>query len=810
MAGRNRVATRIAKAARRAGISALVVASGSALAQVAAPDQTTASSLEEIIVTARKREESIMRTPVVLEAITAKQVEDLKIVDMSDLASVTPGLVVGDAFVGVGATVYLRGLGNGNSAQLIDQSVLLNIDGVSMSHGAFYKLGMFDVGQIEVLKGPQALFFGKSSSAGIIAIHSADPTDQWETKATVGYEYYGEEKDADAFISGPITDKLGIRLAAYYISDEGWLYNNNPYTAHHRVPGGETDGARLTLRYDDPNAGLRVNLKLATLYNYVNVSPSGVDQGVCTGPTRQKNGPFGYMDNCRTDHILDGAADPFPYNPNVNWPGSYGNTAAFASGAPSPLFRNGEQYTETRGAQAALSIDYDITPGLTLTSVTGFAWVQPSQSGDSPLGPNGSRTDIFELAGDFAQNNYSEELRLASNWRDRWINFMVGGLYNPTYLFDEVVLPLPSFTLYTDDTSKLTTHNYSGFAQVLLTPIDKWELSAGARYTAVTRFFTSLIFNNNLGGVGEDIQNIPYSQRSEHETNTSPEVTLTYRPSDLITTFLSYKQGFKAPGFNQATTAYSYTPNSTLIPFGGETAKGFEGGIKASLLDRHLSLTAAAYAYNYTGLQVSFVNDDTLQVETSNGADAKVEGIELGLNYNPPALAGLVLSGFVNYNHAYYTFFPGANCYGGQTLAEGCMTTASGAQQQNLAGHHLTNAPLWVAQLGADYKTAVTADYSADVSLNSNISSSYNVIAEQNPNGVQPSYITFDAAVRFGKLGGPWEVALIGRNLTNKYIFSGGLDDGVVTPGVRADGVVYVYRGRQLMLQLTVRPNLFF
>jgi iron complex outermembrane recepter protein len=115
-----------------------------------------------------------------------------------------------------------------------------------------------------------------------------------------------------------------------------------------------------------------------------------------------------------------------------------------------------------------------------------------------------------------------------------------------------------------------------------------------------------------------------------------------------------------------------------------------------------------------------------------------------------------------------------------------------------------------VAQLGADYKTAVTADYSADVSVNSNISSSYNVIAEQNPNGVQPSYITFDAAVRFGKLGGPWEVALIGRNLTNKYIFSGGLDDGVVTPGVRADGVVYVYRGRQLMLQLTARPNLFF
>jgi iron complex outermembrane receptor protein len=316
--------------------------------QAPAPSSDNASALGEIVVTARKRAESIMSAPVVVEAITSAQVENLKIADMSDLASVTPGLVVGDAFVGVGATVYMRGLGNGNSAQLIDQSVLLNIDGVSMSHGAFYKLGMFDVGQIEVLKGPQALFFGKSSSAGIIAVHSADPTADWESKATVGYEYYGNEKDVDAYVSGPLTDNLGIRVAGYHNVQGGWLYNVNPYTANGRVPGGEYDGARLTLKYDNPQSGLRMNLKLSTMYNYVNVGATGLDQAVCTGSSRQKGGPYGYIDNCRIDDILDGVADPFPYNPHVNWPGSYGNAAAFASGSPSPLFRNGKPYTGLR------------------------------------------------------------------------------------------------------------------------------------------------------------------------------------------------------------------------------------------------------------------------------------------------------------------------------------------------------------------------------------------------------------------------------------------------------------------------------
>ena len=788
----------------------LAVASGPSHAQQAEVPSDNGSPLGEIVVTARKRTESIMNAPVVVEAITSTQVQDLRIEDMSDLASVTPGLIIGDAFVGVGATVYMRGLGNGNSAQLIDQSVLLNIDGVSMSHGAFYKLGMFDVGQIEVLKGPQALFFGKSSSAGIIAVHSADPTADWESKATVGYEYYGNEKDVDAYVSGPLTDNLGIRVAGYHNVQGGWLYNDNPYTANGRVPGGEYDGARLTLKYDNPQSGLRMSLKLSTMYNYLNVGATGLDQAVCTGSTRQKGGPYGYIDDCRIDNMLDGVADPSPYNPNVNWPASYGNVAAFASGSPSPLFRNGRQYTETRGAEGGFNVDYDVAPGLTVSSVTGVAWVQPASASDAPLGPDGSRADIFGLAGNIAENTYSEELRLTSNWPDKWINFMVGGLYNPTFLYDEVVLPLPAYTLYTDDTSKLTTHNWSGFAQVLLTPVDHWELSVGARYSEVTRFFTSLIFNNNLGNPGEEIQNIPYGERSEHETNTSPELTLSYRPTELMTAFVSYKQGYKAPGFNQATTAYTYAPNSTLIPFGGEKAAGFEGGIKAQLFDRHLSLTAAAYTYNYHGLQVSFVNDDTLQVETTNGADAKVQGIEFGLNYNPPAVSGLVLSAFANYNHAYYTFFPYADCYGGQTIVEGCITTPGGAQQQNLAGHPLTEAPLWTAQVGVDYKFPLTDRYAASLSLHSNISSSYNVIAEQNPNGVQSFYATVDAAVRFGELGGAWEVALIGRDLTNRFIFSGGLDDGDVTPGVRADGLVYVYRPRQVALELTVRPELFF
>lgn len=199
--------------AKRNGSSAVIVAAMSALAAITtgpASGQTVeqGGTLEEITITARKRQESVLRAPVVIDVLTAQQVEDFRITDFYALAEVEPDLSIGTGFSTVGAIAMLRGFGNGLGAEFVDQSVLINIDGESMSQGQFYKTGLFDVGQIEVLKGPQSLFYGKGSSAGIIAIHSADPTDHWESKVSAGYEFVANETPVEAYISGPLTDQL--------------------------------------------------------------------------------------------------------------------------------------------------------------------------------------------------------------------------------------------------------------------------------------------------------------------------------------------------------------------------------------------------------------------------------------------------------------------------------------------------------------------------------------------------------------------------------------------------------------------------
>lgn len=792
-----------------------VMAAGHATAQIVVPQEQSGGPLEEIVVTARKRDESIMRAPVLVQAITAQQLEDLHLNDMYSLSAVTPGLEIVAAFATVGAEVSLRGLSNGFAANFIDQSVLLNLDGAGLSHGAFYRGGLFDVAQIEVLKGPQALFFGKSSDAGIVAVHSADPTDTWETKISGGHEFVADETDFDGYVSGPLTDKLGIRLAGYWNSMAGYLYNPNPAGSDRRLPDGDDGGGRLTLKYDDREIGLRAKLKIGFTKQANNAWDGGINQRLCATGRNQTPGYAPY-DNCTLDTTTSGNPSSVPYRPDLNF--NPFNAAAFAVGSPSSLTQRGNAYQFTNTVDSTLDIEYDVRPGLTLTSVSAWTFVHAQESGRDfqPV------INVFDLGASAIQHEFSEELRLTSNWKDSWINFMVGGLYNPgTFsthlLINTPTVPIPglgTLGLYTLDSLELSDKTGGAFGQLLLTPIDHWELSAGVRYTNVHKYFTSLVAANNYpafffpGPSGQGIQNVPEANKSIEQHNLSPEVTLTYRPTDLLTGFASFKRGYKGPGFNANTTATSY--NATQInPFGGETVKGFEGGVKAQLLDRHLALTATAYRYNYIGLQVAFPDLATNTVNINNGANARIQGAELGVDFVPRGLESLTLSTFVNYNDAYYTSFPVAPCYGNQSPAAGCLTSAGGSQYQNLTGRALAVAPKWTGNISGTYHAGITDKYVASLDLHAKFSGRYNAMSELHPLSWQSSYFTFDSALHFAPRTGAWDLAFIGRNLTNKIYIAGAEDGGAVTPGVISDAVVFINRPRQLMLQLTVYPSRF-
>ena len=139
--------------------------------------------------------------------------------------SKVPGLFSGNLVLAIGEMMSLRGVGSNSLNQGVDQSVSLNIDGLSVTHGLAYRAATFDLQQVEVFKGPQALYYGKNATAGVISLRSADPGDKLEVIGRFGYEIDAAEKRGELIVSAPLSDTFGVRLAGLYSSARGSGYN---------------------------------------------------------------------------------------------------------------------------------------------------------------------------------------------------------------------------------------------------------------------------------------------------------------------------------------------------------------------------------------------------------------------------------------------------------------------------------------------------------------------------------------------------------------------------------------------------------
>ena len=190
-----------------------------------AADPAPALGSGDIIVTARKRQESILNVPVVEIALPASTLERMQVQDLQGITKLVPGLSLGSSVLSVGTQVSIRGVGNSTIDAGVDQSVSLNLDGLQLSQGLAYGSGTFDLGTVEVLKGPQTLFYGKSSPGGVISLRTADPTDKFEVILRGAHEFEANEWRGEAIVSGPVTDTLGLRLSTMYDHQDGFYRN---------------------------------------------------------------------------------------------------------------------------------------------------------------------------------------------------------------------------------------------------------------------------------------------------------------------------------------------------------------------------------------------------------------------------------------------------------------------------------------------------------------------------------------------------------------------------------------------------------
>lgn len=351
----------------------------------------------------------------------------------------------------------------------------------------------------------------------------------------------------------------------------------------------------------------------------------------------------------------------------------------------------------------------------------------------------------------------------------------------------------------------------SAYGQAIWEVVPTVEATAGVRYIHETKKsrFVQPYANPRFAGVNYDVTRTLVADQTFD--NWSPEATLTWKPIRDLTVYGAYRTAYKSGGFSNSSILTPSTPEE-FFTFDPERAKGFEVGIKSTLFDRQLRFNVSAYRYEYTDLQVTYLDSARLSYNSVNAGSVLTKGVEVELEYAPRVLEGLILRGTANYNRSRYGSSI-APCYGGQTSTAGCTLNllAAGTAGQNLKGIPTSDAPLWTASAGAVYDTALSGGLRIGGSFDGRYSSSYLASAFGSPLSRQPKYINVDATLRVHDDDNRWEVALIGKNLTNQFVVTGvtdasgtGAGTGTVN-GRTADQVGFIALPRTVQLQLTWR-----
>ena len=485
-----------------------------------------------IIVSARKQEETLQEVPVTITAIGGEELDRYQVDQIADVVNRIPSFTVLTGGSGAGGAVTLRGVGSSAISAAFDSSVAFNFDDVQVASARIVQAGFFDTAQIEVLKGPQSLFFGKSASAGVFSVRSADPTPNWEVGGKASYEFEEQGYTIGGYISGPITDTLGIRFAAQY-NDIDELIDIEPGIPAVNNPRGQRNFlGRLTLDWE-PTDTFRANFKL----NYVKNENDGANQF-----TDIDCGADGLPDP-NTLGLFPGLVLPSGVSCNTNdslfvnvdaAPPLAGQAPAQQNGAAQFAANGGLPFGETDIWYGRLKFEVDFSDTLTLTSTSGYL---DSQAIDRDIfGYTGAGPAIFGLdaafyaanlppifqfpaalqavngpgvplgiGGNISENEtrqFTQELRLASDY-DGIFNFQLGAFYesrevefNTSQQAVNISLAAPypvtgnTFDWYKEHFTKSETISFFGSATLDLS--DQLELAGGLRSVQLTRSLAAL------------------------------------------------------------------------------------------------------------------------------------------------------------------------------------------------------------------------------------------------------------------------------------------------------------------------------
>lgn len=789
--------------------TASVLVLGTACALTAAQG-VWAQALEEVMVTAQRRETALQTTAVAISAYTGEMLEQNKLYSIGDLANSVPAFSM-TALSPLDMELNIRGITNTRlDSPTSDPSVGTFVDGVYVGRSGDYNFDLYDLERVELIRGPQGVLLGKNVVGGALSVITASPKFENAGQILASYGNY-DAMLLSGWLTGGLSDSLAGRLSFQARKRDGFAKD----ILHDRdVEDLESFQARAQLLWDGGDSGLKVR----GIVDYSKDESNGINTVAVDGGTR----------SCETTYLRSNCTRPWSNlraylgitNPRQNMAQSvqyagedriqqfldrhnWGATLDIEKDAGRFTFNSLTSYREVESAQL-----YDQTGigpealGWDVTRWADYIGYINTRYGTRPATSNNGQFLFAQPVGEAIDGNaFSQEFRLTSNPdSNRW-DWIVGLYYKKDDIektdrfigenFLGAVLPggnNPLSTLSGENRwiNDGTVENTAAFAQIGFKFTDTVKLSVGARYTEdkkdgrVSGFVvaTGDRFSPNDPRPNVTIEGLcrqpdgtvvsptpaacvapnqwiysagtgfdtPYS-RKWHET--TPQATLEWTASDDVFLYATVAKGFKGGGFDDTPA----NPAQASTPFNPETAWNYELGIKTDLLDNRIRLNADVFYMDYKDLQVTQTNAACLCNLTDNAASAEIKGVEAEFIFAATDALRFNLSG--SYVDAKYKDF-----------LESALDPTTG-QRLDSSDNRLQRTPETQLSAGIDFTTSLGAwenalSFRVDYSWQSDMFWATDNVAKEKAYGL------LDARIALSPGDSPWQVAVWGKNLTDE------------------------------------------
>jgi iron complex outermembrane recepter protein len=696
--------------------------------------------VEEITVTAQKREENVQEVPLSVTTFNADQLVLLSSggADVKALSARVPSLLLESSFGRAFPRFYIRGLGNTDFDLNASQPVSMVVDDVVLENPVVKGMPLFDVERTEVLRGPQGTLFGRNTPAGIVKFDTRKPSKDTDGFMRASYGTYNNV-DIKGAVGGKLSDTLSARVSGLFQSQSDWI--DNTFTKKDKALGGQQTWAYRAQLLWEPSEKFKA---LANVHGW----------------------------------NLDGTARIF--RANILKKGTSELVDGYEQDKVAQDGKNEQKIGATGGV---LKLDYDFGSA-TLTSVTGYETLNKMYSrGDidggygavfaPPYGPGFIPFSSESADGLPKLDQFTQEVRLAShNKKGRW-NWLLGFYYfdeslqADTFSYNSLAPgnPQDGYAFQTQDAT-----SWAGFASLDFRPSQRWALKGGLRYTTDKKDFAAErpdpTFQLPTAG--------PIKVSTDADLVTW-DISATYKANDSVNLYSRVGTGFRAPsiqgrilfcadfegGRNPATNCVSVAHEEKIA--------SFEAGVKTQLAGK-LRLNVDGYLYRVDGQQIVAVGGQYNTATLLNADKTNGYGFETDLDWAPSSRWLFTLGASYNHTEINDPKLAVAPCGGGCTVTSPIVGGLA-----RVDGNPLPHAPKWIFSGIVDYRHLLSNKGLFTASADLYYHSQKSFFLYQSKEFVADA-VELGARMGYTLPGGRFEVAAFGRNLLDKVIVQNGID----------------------------------